>query len=93
MRQVGQHYDGVILFFFQRGKVVSFKILEVSEPIWPQHTNKSVFINRKALPLLEQQVLVLQAQAEKLEAISGATDVTVSFKQSLQAALVAAKTP
>jgi uncharacterized protein with FMN-binding domain len=70
-----------------KGKV-KIKILEVTEPIWPQHTVKSVFINKKALPLLEQEVL--QLQGANLETISGATDVSVSFKSSLQAALIAA---
>ena len=67
---------------------VRFKILEVTEPVWPQHTVKSVFINTRALPLLEQQVV--QLQTWKIETISGATDVSVSFKTSLQAALLAA---
>lgn len=67
---------------------VRFKILDVSWPIWPQHTVRSVFINEKALPLLEQQVI--QLQSGRLETISGATDITVAFKQSLQAALLAA---
>lgn len=70
------------------GGKVRFKILDVSWPIWPQHTVRSVFINEKALPLLEQQVI--QLQSGKLETISGATDITVAFKQSLQAALLAA---
>ena len=70
-----------------KGKV-KIRILAVSEPIWPQHTVKSVFINTRALPLLEQEVL--QLQGAKLETISGATDVSVSFMSSLQAALIAA---
>ena len=71
------------------GKVTRFKILAVTWPIWPQHTSKSIYINEKALPLLQQQVLELQSA--KIETISGATDVTVSFKQSLAVALLAAK--
>lgn len=73
------------------GKVKSFKILAIAWPTWPQHTVRSVFINQKALPLLQQQVLELQSG--KIETISGATDVSISFKQSLQAALLAAKAP
>ena len=73
------------------GKVKSFKILAITWPTWPQHTVRSVFINQKALPLLQQQVLELQSP--KIETISGATDITISFKQSLAAALIAAKTP
>jgi hypothetical protein len=65
-----------------------FKILAVTWPIWPQHTVRSVFINDKALPLLQQQVLELQSA--KIETISGATNVSDSFIQSLRAALVAA---
>jgi uncharacterized protein with FMN-binding domain len=70
---------------------VKFKILAITWPIWPQHTVRSVFINQKALPLLQQQVL--QLQSAKIETISGATDITVAFKQSLQAALIAAAKP
>jgi len=73
------------------GKVTKFRILDVSWPVWPQHTVRSVFINERALPLLKQEVL--QLQSANLETISGATNVTDSFKQSLQAALLAAKTP
>jgi uncharacterized protein with FMN-binding domain len=71
------------------GGKVKVKILAVDEPIWPQHTVRSVFINERALPLLEQQVL--QVQSGNIEVISGATDVTTAFKQSLQAALLAAQ--
>ena len=65
-----------------------FKILAVTWPIWPQHTNRSVFINEKALPLLQMQVL--QLQSAKIDTISGATNVSDSFIESLQAALLAA---
>jgi hypothetical protein len=70
------------------GGKVKFKILDITWPIWPQHTVRSVFINQKALPLLRQQVL--EAQSANIETISGATQVSVSFKQSLQVALAAA---
>ena len=73
------------------GKVKSFRILAITWPTWPQYTVRSVFINEKALPLLQRQVLELQSP--KIETISGATDITISFKQSLAAALIAAKTP
>ena len=70
------------------GQVKSFKILAISWPTWPQHTVRSVFINQKALPLLQQQVL--QLQSANIETVSGATNISLSFKQSLQAALLAA---
>lgn len=65
-----------------------FKIIDVTWPIWPQHTVRSTFINEKALPLLRMEVL--QLQSSKLESISGATNITDSFTQSLQAAMLAA---
>jgi uncharacterized protein with FMN-binding domain len=71
------------------GGKVKVKILDVAWPVWPQHTVRSVFINQRALPLLKQEVL--QLQSANLETISGATDITLAFKQSLQAALLAAK--
>jgi uncharacterized protein with FMN-binding domain len=70
------------------GGKVKVKIVDIAWPTWPQHTVRSVFINQKALPLLKE--LALEAQSAKIETISGATDITVSFKQSLAAALVAA---
>jgi uncharacterized protein with FMN-binding domain len=71
------------------GGKVKVKILSLTWPVWPQHTVRSVFINERALPLLQQQVL--QLQSANIETISGATDVTTAFKQSLQAALLNAK--
>jgi len=71
------------------GGKVKYKILDVSWPIWPQHTSKSIYINEKALPLLRMEVL--QLQSAKVESISGATNVTDSFVQSLQVAMLAAQ--
>lgn len=71
------------------GGKARIKIVDVAWPVWPQHTVRSVFINERALPLLKQEVL--QLQSANLEVISGATDITVAFRQSLQAALLAAK--
>ena len=70
------------------GGKVKVKVLDVTWPTWPQHTVRSVFINQRALPLLKQETL--QVQSAKFESISGATDISVAFKQSLQAALLAA---
>jgi hypothetical protein len=73
---------------------VSIKITGVSWPIYPDHTPKSKYINAQALPLLLQETMQLQADAgSKLENISGATHTTVSWRTSIQAALLKAKTP
>lgn len=73
---------------------VSIKITGVSWPIYPDHTPKSKYINAQALPLLQQETMQLQADAgSKLENISGATHTTVSWRTSIQAALLKAETP
>ena len=73
---------------------VSIKITGVSWPVFPNHTPRSVYINTQALPLLQQETLQLQASAaSKLESISGASNTSVSWQASLQAALVKAETP
>jgi uncharacterized protein with FMN-binding domain len=76
------------------GKKVSIKITGVSWPTYPDHTPKSKYINAQALPLLQGEVLQLQASSgTKLENISGATNTTVAWRTSLQAALLKAETP
>ena len=73
---------------------VSIKITGVSWPIYPDHTPKSKYINAQALPLLQQETMQLQADAgTKLINIAGASNTTVSWRASLQAALAKAETP
>jgi uncharacterized protein with FMN-binding domain len=73
---------------------VSIKITGISWPTFPDHTPKSKYINAQALPLLQTETLQLQASSgTKLENISGATNTTVAWRQSLQAALTKALTP
>ena len=73
---------------------VSIKITDISWPVYPDHTPKSKYINAQALPLLQQETMQLQASSgAKLVNISGATHTTVSWRTSLQSALVKALTP
>ena len=71
--------------------VTAVKITAISEPTIPTHTDRSIYINKQALPLLNEEVQQLQLRSLKLEMISGATDSSVSFLQSPQAALLNAK--
>jgi hypothetical protein len=73
---------------------VSIKITGVSWPSYPDHTPRSKYINAQALPLLQQETLQLQANAAKeLENISGASNTSVAWQSSLQAALLQAEKP
>lgn len=67
----------------------AIKILAIDYPLYPKATFRSVYINDQALPLLIEEAL--EAQSTKIETISGATNITDSFKQSLQAAILQAQ--
>ena len=70
-------------------KTVKRKITAVKVPVYPDHTDRSVFINEQALPLLVQETM--QAQSSAIDMISGATDTSDGFQQSLQSAILKAK--
>jgi uncharacterized protein with FMN-binding domain len=71
-------------------KTVKRRITAVKVPTYPNHTDRSVFINSQALPMLVQEALTTQFRGN-IDLISGATDTSSAFAQSLQAALLAAK--
>ena len=69
-------------------KKVTRRITAVSVPTYPNHTDRSVFINQNALPTLKAESL--RAQSANINMVSGATDTSNGFEQSLQAAIVKA---
>ena len=71
-------------------KKVTRKITRISVPVYPNHTDRSVFINQQALPMLMQEVLQAQLNPN-IDMISGATATSFAFAQSLQAAILEAK--
>jgi uncharacterized protein with FMN-binding domain len=71
-------------------KKVTRKITGVSVPVYPNHTDRSVFINQQALPILIQETLSAQF-TRGIEMVSGASATSYAFEQSLQSALLAAK--
>ena len=66
----------------------TFKITDLSFPVYPQHTDRSALISRQALPLLRQEVL--QIKGNSIQLISGATDTSYAFVQALRGALAKA---
>jgi len=71
-------------------KKVTRKITNVGVPVYPNHTDRSVFINEQALPYLTQEVLQAQFNPN-ISMISGATATSFAFEQSLQAAILQAE--
>jgi uncharacterized protein with FMN-binding domain len=70
-------------------KKVTRRMTAVSVPTYPDHTDRSVFINQNALPILKSEAL--KAQSTNINLVSGATDTSYGFAQSLQAAILKAK--
>jgi uncharacterized protein with FMN-binding domain len=71
-------------------KKVTRSIVGVNVPVYPDHTDRSVFINRQALPILTQQALQSQFHPN-IQLVSGASDTSNAFAQSLQAAILQAQ--
>jgi uncharacterized protein with FMN-binding domain len=71
-------------------KTVVRKITSATVPVYPNHTDRSVFINQQALPLLIQET-VRASFSSSVNLISGATDTSEAYLQSLQAAVDAAR--
>ena len=68
---------------------VTRKLTAISVPTYPNHTDRSVYINTQALPILKSEAL--RAQSARIDLVSGATDSSDAFAQSLQSAILKAK--
>ena len=68
---------------------VTRKLTAVSVPTYPDHTDRSVYINSQALPILKSEAL--RAQGASIDMVSGATDSSEAFAESLQSAILKAK--
>ena len=70
-------------------KKVTRKLTAVSVPTYPNHTDRSIYINQTALPILKAEAL--RAQTANVNMVSGATDSSDAFAQSLQSAILKAR--
>jgi uncharacterized protein with FMN-binding domain len=70
-------------------KKVTRRITAVSVPVYPNHTDRSTAINERAIPILRSETL--RAQSANIDFVSGATDTSEGYVQSLQAAILKAK--
>ncbi len=70
-------------------KTVGRRITKVTVPVYPNHTDRSVFINQQALPILIEETL--KAQSTGIDMVSGATYTSQGFVSSLQSAILRAK--
>jgi uncharacterized protein with FMN-binding domain len=68
---------------------VTRRITAVTVPVYPSHTDRSIAINERAIPVLRSETL--QAQSANVDLVSGATDTSDGYAQSLQSAILKAK--
>ena len=64
----------------QGGKITDVQFLD-----YPHDRGTSVMINTQAMPYLKSEAI--QAQSAQVDIVSGATDSSLAFRQSLQSAL------
>ena len=69
-----------VLVVISGGRITDVKFLQ-----YPNDNNNSAYINSQAMPYLKQEAL--QAQSANVNVISGATDTSQAFVESLSAAL------
>lgn len=68
----------------QNGKIVAVDFLQ-----YPNDRRTSQYINSQAMPILQSEAI--QAQSANVDIVSGATDTSMAFQQSLASALAKAK--
>ncbi len=71
-------------------KTIVRRVIAVAVPQYPNHTDRSIFINQQALPYLTQEVMQAQLNPN-IQLVSGATDTSMGFEESLQSAILKAK--
>lgn len=65
--------------------IANDRITDISFLTYPNHRNRSVSINNNAMPTLVQEAI--SAQSSRVDIVSGATDTSEAFIQSLDSAL------
>ncbi len=68
----------------RNGKIASVEFLQ-----YPSDRRTSQYINSQAMPILKSEAI--QAQSANVDIVSGATDTSMAFRQSLADALTQAK--
>jgi hypothetical protein len=73
-------------------KVIARRIIAVRVPEYPKEgAAHTIALNQRVIPELAQQVLQAHSMTVRIQVISEATDTSVAFNRSLQAALYEAR--
>jgi uncharacterized protein with FMN-binding domain len=85
----GKSTDALYGFVQVRATITGGKLADIAILDYPQDRDTSIAINTSALPVLKQEAI--QNQTAQVDGISGATDTSKAFTESLQDALTQAK--
>lgn len=86
---IGNAADALYGYIQVKATVIGGKLADIVFLQYPNDRRNSVDINTQAMPMLKQQAL--QTQSSQVDGVSGATDTTQAFIQSLGNALLQAK--
>lgn len=86
---VGSVADAYYGYVQVKATVQGGKITAVDFLRYPNDRRTSEYINSQAMPYLESEAL--QAQSAQVDTVSGATDTSMAFRESLASALAKAK--
>lgn len=85
----GTAEDAVYGYIQVKATIQGGKLSAVDFLQYPNDQQNSIQINDQAMPLLQQEAL--SAQSAQVDGVSGATDTSQAFRQSLASALAQAK--
>ncbi len=86
---VGDVTDAYYGYIQVKALIKNSKITDVQFLKYPNDRRNSISINTQAMPYLKEEAI--QAQDANVDIVSGATQTSLAFKQSLQSALLKAK--
>jgi len=85
----GTSVDAYYGYIQVKATVSDGKLTDVTFLDYPSDRRESIEINSQAMPMLKQEAI--QSQTAHVDGVSGATDTSAAFIESLQAALNQAK--
>lgn len=85
----GSAADAIYGYIQVKATIQGGKLTDVVFVQYPNDRQNSIYINSQAMPMLKQQAI--QVQSSQVDGVSGATDTTQAFIQSLGDALQQAK--
>lgn len=85
----GKSFDAIYGYIQVRATISGGKLTDITFLDYPQDRRDSIEINQQAMPMLKSEAIA--AQSAKVDGVSGATDTSAAFEQSLDDALTQAR--